>query len=428
MNYRADIDGLRAFAVLAVVAFHAFPVWLKGGYIGVDVFFVISGYLITRIIFENYNSDKFSFLNFYGRRIIRLFPALIIVMVTALGFGWFALLDDEYAQLGKHVFGGAIFISNFIYWDEAIGYLTNNNETKPMLHLWSLAVEEQFYIVWPLLIFIGLRFKINLLIFTVLIIIFSFTWNLASIKDMPTEVFYWPIGRFWELLSGSALAWLLLYKHKMLTEVKIRIDQHLVNFMYKDKMVKEGETTLNVMSFLGLFILTISVVQFHKGLSFPGGWAVFPVIGALFVIASGPKAWVNRMILMNPIAVWIGLISYPLYLWHWPILSFMYILDGGVPSRELRIFAVCLSVFAAWLTYKVIERPFRRHKNSRFLITCLLVTITAVGIVAKKIELNNGYGSRLLEFIEGKGKFFSQINSAGAVKRKLNYAVNILKI
>lgn len=149
-KYRPDIDGLRAIAILSVVVFHAFPSWIKGGFIGVDVFFVISGFLISTIIFENLDKGTFSLTEFYARRIKRIFPALILVLVACFAFGWFALLADEYQQLGKHIAGGAAFISNFVLWDES-GYFDNAADTKPLLHLWSLGVEEQFYIIWPLL-------------------------------------------------------------------------------------------------------------------------------------------------------------------------------------------------------------------------------------------------------------------------------------
>ena len=153
-SYRSEIDGLRAFAVLSVVAFHAFPSWFKGGFIGVDVFFVISGFLITSHIFENLEKGSFSLLDFYGRRIRRIFPALILVMVCSLIFGWFVLLADEYNQLGSHVASGAAFLSNFVFASE-VGYFNIASELKPMLHLWSLAVEEQFYIFFPLLLLVG---------------------------------------------------------------------------------------------------------------------------------------------------------------------------------------------------------------------------------------------------------------------------------
>ena len=176
-SYRSEIDGLRAFAVLSVLAFHAFPNWLKGGFIGVDVFFVISGFLITSHIFENLDKGHFSLLDFYGRRIRRIFPALLLMMVCTLTFGWFVLLADEYNQLGMHVASGAAFVSNFIFANE-VGYFNINSELKPMLHLWSLAVEEQFYILFPLLLLLASKLRVNLLFVCLVVLLASFFVNL----------------------------------------------------------------------------------------------------------------------------------------------------------------------------------------------------------------------------------------------------------
>lgn len=205
LAYRAEIDGLRAFAVLSVVLYHAFPTALTGGFTGVDVFFVISGYLITSHIFTSLEEGRFSFLNFFGRRIRRIFPALILVMASTLVFGWFALTSEELRQLGKHIASGAAFIVNFILVGES-GYFDNAADTKPMLHLWSLAVEEQFYIVWPIILWLAWRQGFNLLWVTVLVSVASFYFQVRFVASKPTEVFFWPFGRFWELLSGSALA------------------------------------------------------------------------------------------------------------------------------------------------------------------------------------------------------------------------------
>src|SRR5260370_40148903 len=153
-KYRPDIDGLRAVAVLLVVGFHAFPDWVKGGFIGVDIFFVISGFLISTIIFENLERNSFSFIAFYSRRIRRIFPALLVVLIAAFAIGRFTLLPDEYRQLGKHIAGGAGFVANFVLWNES-GYFDRAAETKPLPHLWSLGIEEQFYIVFPLLLWLA---------------------------------------------------------------------------------------------------------------------------------------------------------------------------------------------------------------------------------------------------------------------------------
>lgn len=210
-KYRPDIDGLRAIAVLSVLGFHAFPDVFPSGFIGVDIFFVISGYLISSIIFENLDHGSFSFAQFYGRRIKRIFPALTVVLLSCLVFGWFGLLADEFKQLGKHIAAGAAFVSNFALWQES-GYFNNAAETKPLLHLWSLAIEEQFYIFWPLLVWLTWKPKgTNNPLFLPLclgLLIASFAFNLYQVRIDPTATFYSPSSRTWELLAGVLLAYM----------------------------------------------------------------------------------------------------------------------------------------------------------------------------------------------------------------------------
>lgn len=188
-KYRADIDGLRAIAVLSVVIFHAFPTMLPGGFVGVDIFFVISGFLISSIILGSLIENKFSFTQFYTSRIKRIFPALILVLVLSHAFGWFALLSDEYKQLGKHIASGAGFMSNFTLWHES-GYFDNTAETKPLLHLWSLGIEEQFYIIWPLTLWIAWKYKTNILTLTLTLATGSLLFNPYHIKQDSTATFF----------------------------------------------------------------------------------------------------------------------------------------------------------------------------------------------------------------------------------------------
>ncbi|EJW22098.1 hypothetical protein IMCC14465_04920 [alpha proteobacterium IMCC14465] len=253
LTYRPEIDGLRAFAVLSVVAFHAFPELVSGGFVGVDVFFVISGFLITGHIYENLDKGQFSLAEFFARRIRRIFPALIVVMASALAFGWIALLADEYAQLGKHISSSAAFVVNFVLAGEA-GYFDNAAETKPMLHLWSLAVEEQFYIIWPVVLWFAWKRQMNLLAVTAIIAAVSFTLNLHFVELEPAETFFWPIGRFWELLAGSILAWLLLYRSDFLIHSTGRFHKIL------------GSS--NLISFVGFLLLACSVLILHDGACF----------------------------------------------------------------------------------------------------------------------------------------------------------------
>jgi len=388
-KYRPDIDGLRAIAVLSVVAFHAFPNWVRGGFIGVDIFFVISGFLISTIIFENLDKGTFSFSEFYSRRIRRIFPALLLVLIACFAFGWFALLADEYKQLGKHIAAGAGFISNFILWNEA-GYFDNSAETKPLLHLWSLGIEEQFYIVWPLLLWFAWKRKFNLLTITIVVALATFMLNFKGIKQDMVATFYSPQTRFWELLSGSLLAWFTLYKKDAFTGIKSKIDVWLSLIVYSEKQEGDGKTLANVLSFVGLFLLLYGFWRINKELSFPGMWALVPVLGAVLIMTAGSKAWVNRKILSNKLAVWFGLISFPLYLWHWPILAFARIVESEVPSRNMRLAAVVLSIVLAWLTYKLVERPIRFGKSSKAKVVVLVLLMAVVGYVGYSAYKKNG--------------------------------------
>ena len=235
---------------------------------------------------------------------------------------------DEYAQLGKHIASGGAFILNFVLVNET-GYFDNAAETKPMLHLWSLAVEEQFYIIWPLMLWLAWKLKINLLIITTLVAFVSFGLNIRFVDVEPAQIFFGPVGRFWEILSGSILAWLLLYQRDKLSALKLWIESKVVGLVYSQKGEGDGTIVANVMSLAGLSILAYGLVRIDSDSGFPGIWALLPVSGTLLVIAAGSKAFFNRALLMNPLAIWIGLISYPLYLWHWPILSFLRIVEGG---------------------------------------------------------------------------------------------------
>ena len=369
--YRSEIDGLRAFAVLSVVAFHAFPYFVVGGFVGVDVFFVISGFLITTHIFENLDKDSFSFGDFYGRRIRRIFPSLITIMIFSLVFGWFILLADEFNQLGKHIAAGAGFVSNFIFAAEA-GYFDAEAEFKPMLHLWSLAVEEQFYIFWPLILWLAWKANLNLLLVCIFLMIASFFVNIIWVEKYPAQIFFLPFGRFWELLVGSVLAWILLYRpHPFGFEMNLLNRSKFNNISLV--LIQNG-----VITFIGIVLLIASIFFINKNDPFPSYAAVAPVTGAVLIIIGGNSSALARLILSNKLAVWFGLISYPLYLWHWPILSYLHIIEDGTPQRDVRILAVLVSIFLAWLTFVFIEKPIRFGKTKKKLRNIALVVVVSI--------------------------------------------------
>ncbi len=384
-EYRADIDGLRAIAVLSVVGFHAFPFWVRGGFIGVDIFFVISGFLISTIIYKNLASDSFSLVEFYSRRIKRIFPALILVLVAICVLGWFVLLADEYKQLGKHMMGGAGFISNLLLWGES-GYFDSATESKPLLHLWSLGIEEQYYIFWPVFLWLVWKRGFNLLAITIFILIVSFILNVSQIHIDAVATFYSPQTRFWELLTGSVLAYVTLKRQEKFSKGKkqplAKLNQHLPAI--------NSDIVRNIQSLSGALLIIISVVVVTKEMYFPGWWAVLPTCGAALIISAGSQAWLNRLILSNRLMVWFGLISFPLYLWHWPLLSFAYIIEG-FPSRNIRIAAVFISIALAWLTYKFIEKPIRLGSKGNKTSLILLTLMALVGSFGYLLYSNNGF-------------------------------------
>ena len=206
MKYRPDMDGLRAISVAAVIGFHAFPAIVPGGFIGVDVFFVISGFLISGLIFDELMDGRFSFIGFYARRVRRIFPALLVVMAACLVFGWFALFSDEYRLLGEHTAGASAFVVNALLWNET-GYFAPAAASRPLLHLWSLAIEEQFYVLWPLIVVLAWR-RLPILLVAIGLTSISFALNVSRVGADQAEAFYILHTRFWELLSGGVLLYM----------------------------------------------------------------------------------------------------------------------------------------------------------------------------------------------------------------------------
>ena len=364
-KYRPDINGLRALAVISVVGFHAFPKIFKGGFIGVDVFFVISGYLITNIILDSLDKNTFNIWKFYSRRIKRIFPALILTLVICYIIGWFTLFPSEYMQLGKHIAGGASFISNFILWQEA-GYFDNSNETKPLLHLWSLGIEEQFYIIYPILLYCTSKLKINSIKVICFLFIISFTLNIIKSNNIPVKAFYSPFTRSWELMIGGFIA--CISKRYRCTYCKFITE---------------------LQSMFGFLFICITMFVLTKNNIFPGWWALLPTLGTfLIILPTSQQTWVNRNLLSNNIMIWIGLISYPLYLWHWPLLSFAHIIESGKSTAAIRIICVSLSFVLAYLTFKYVETPIRFGRNvtnTIYYLLCLgMIIIGFLGYITYK--------------------------------------------
>ncbi|MCR9152154.1 MAG: acyltransferase [Rhodobacteraceae bacterium] len=358
MKYRADIDGLRALAVSSVVMYHAFPDLLPGGFVGVDVFFVISGYLITGIILDDLEAGRLDVLSFFARRVRRLFPALLLVITATLLAGWLILFPHEYALLGKHALSAAAFGINFVLAAEE-GYFDVGAYAKPLLHLWSLAVEEQFYLVWPALLLLTWKWARPFSMVLIVFWIFSLFVSLYLASVSPEEAFFWPFGRFWELLTGAALVML----ERRRTSASARHETSSWRIVSLGEVVRP-EYRRNALSCLGLLAIGLSALFLSSDMGFPGAWAGLPVVGATLIMAAGQKTWLNRMLLSNRALVFVGLISYPLYLWHWPLFSFGTIVSGSEMAIGVRLALVAVSIILAGLTYRYIEAPIRHRPRS----------------------------------------------------------------
>jgi peptidoglycan/LPS O-acetylase OafA/YrhL len=368
VKYRPDIDGLRAVAVTLVLNFHAFPEAMPGGFIGVDIFFVISGFLITGLIVRELDQKRFSLVDFYNRRIRRIFPALIIVLAATLVLGWLWMLPAAYAQLSADVFASAAFFANFALLLQS-GYFDIESAKKPLLHLWSLGIEEQFYLFWPLILMLAARMRWRIFVVASVIGVASFLLNVALIGSNPVATFYLPFTRAWELAAGAALAcsW-----HR----------------------ASQTSAASNWRACIGLALIAVAAAVLDTGRAFPGWWAVLPVAGTALLL-SAPAAWICRSLLSSRPVVWIGLISYPLYLWHWPLLVFFGIIKFApltLPERELILLA---SALLAWGTYRFVEIPFRFGRPSPRKLVSLCAGMVLIAVTGGVVVQGRGFDFRL---------------------------------
>ncbi len=354
--YRPDIDGLRAISILLVVLYHAQPWLVPGGYIGVDVFFVISGFLITRLILGEIEAGGFSALTFYARRVRRIFPALIVVLAVTWLIGWFVLLPNAFMGLGENIAAGVGFVSNLFQLTQT-GYFAPDIAENPLVHLWSLGIEEQFYIFWPLtLLLIAGSNRRHVYIFALAGA--SFGANLLVYAGYKDWSFYSPLPRAWELLAGSLIAERQLARKQPSEWIE----------QYQD-----------LSAVIGIALILAGAFLLDKASLFPGFGALFPVGGAMLLIVSADSS-VNRTLLSSRPMVLVGLVSYPLYLWHWPLLSYLWIIRNGVPNSLEVWLAVAASVGLAFATYYLVELPVRRRKNRVSRLAIGLAAIGGVGI------------------------------------------------
>ena len=366
---------------------------MKGGFVGVDIFFVISGFLISNLIFENLDRGSFNFSDFFARRIVRTFPSLLLILAASFTFGWFALFADEFKLLGKYIAAGAGFFSNYALLGDA-ALLNKLIETNPLSHLWSVSIGLQFLIIWPLLLWLAWKKNLNLLTLTGVFATISLTLNIKLMGEDAGTAFYSIQTRLWEFLLGSLLAWFTFYKPNSYEEYKLRIGGWLAKAIYRNPPTDFQFNLSNALSWLGTLLLGFGVSRISQEPGGLGPWVIIPVLGAVLIILAGPNAWMNRTVLSSKVAVWFGLICFPLYLWHWPILSFATMIEGDVPSRSIRVAAVVLSIVLAWLTYKLVERPTRLLQSGKITAAVLVVLMACVGFFGFKLYKSDGFQFR----------------------------------
>ena len=339
MAYRSEIDGLRAFALIPVVLFHAGFEWFSGGYVGVDVFFVISGYLITSIILKEKEAGVFTIANFYERRARRILPALFFIIMACIPFAWFLLLPHELKEFGKSVVAVPLFSSNILFWKES-DYFAADAELIPLLHTWSLAVEEQFYVFFPLIMmFFWVFGKRWLFVIISIIAISSLALTEWGWRNFPEANFYLIPTRAWELMIGALLAF----------------------YLSQNKQPKGYIGELGSIS--GLSLILLSVFFLDRTLPFPSLFALPPTIGtALVILFTSRKTLVYRLLSWKVFVV-IGLISYSAYLWHQPIFVFTRIYFIDEPKPWLMGLLSILAFVLAYFSWRFIEAPFRNKRR-----------------------------------------------------------------
>jgi peptidoglycan/LPS O-acetylase OafA/YrhL len=376
VGYRADINGLRGIAVILVVLYHLGIRSVRGGFIGVDVFFVISGFLISAIILSDVQAGKFSLGRFYERRIRRIGPALLFMMCGTIVLAYFYLLPSEMKSFAKSLLSAAFSSANIFFWSKS-GYFDTSADTQPLLHTWSLAVEEQFYVVFPLLVMAihkwapkRLKLSVALLALASLVV-----GSIQAIVN-PSSAFYLPFGRAWELLLGT-----LLFL-KVFPEF-------------------ERRWTREIAAASGLALILVAGFFYSPKTPFPGLTALLPCVGTALIIAAGTRSTtiVGRLLSTKPM-VGLGLISYSLYLWHWPILVFQRLgtlLINGASAHLTQAVILVTSIVVSYLSWRFIEEPFRRNNPPiprRVLFTATGVSMVAVSALGLLILQTGGFPNR----------------------------------
>lgn len=376
MKYRSEIDGLRALAVVPVILFHAGFKAFSGGFVGVDVFFVISGYLITTILLNDLEAGKFSIVHFYERRARRILPALFLVMFACLPFAWFWLLPQDMKSFSQSLVAVSVFASNILFWRTS-GYFDTATELKPLIHTWSLSVEEQYYVLFPLFLFfawrLGKRWTVGILAVVALISLSLAQWGAYT---KPAFTFFMLPPRAWELLIGAFVA-----------------------FYYSEHNIKKHKYWVSELgSLLGFVLISYATFAFSEKTPFPSLYALVPTIGAaLIIVFATNKTLIGKLLSTKPF-LWVGLISYSAYLWHQPLFAFARHRSLEEPSQALLAALTVSTLPLAYLTWRFVERPFRnKHCFSRLSIFVLSIACSvffcAIGFAG---HINNGFAKPII--------------------------------
>ncbi|KAF0699643.1 hypothetical protein As57867_009749, partial [Aphanomyces stellatus] len=366
LTYRPDIDGLRTLAVVPVVVFHAYPTAFPGGFIGVDIFFVISGYLISGILLKEMTHDTFTYANFYSRRVRRIFPVLLLVLASTLWMGCLYLLASSLKALAATMLAGSLFCANLQILSLEKGYFDDDVKSNPLLHLWSLGVEEQFYIFWPFFVSLLAKLSFRKAIAAQLVVLtLSFSLNVSMLGYHGTNkvAFYFPLCRFWQMSMGGLLAY-LANQPPVASSTKAWLP--------------------SVQSYAGLLMVLLGFACIDESSVFPGFWALLPSCGASLLIAAGPSAPFNAYILSSSPMVFLGKISYALYLWHWPLLVFANTRFPNTRPFYMQPFVMLLVAMALSLNFTGFENRVRRLR-SKFVVPSLTLAMLVVIVLSYNV-------------------------------------------
>jgi len=388
LRYRPDIDGLRALAVIPVALFHL-DLGFSGGFVGVDIFFVISGYLITSIIIKDIAKDAFSMRQFWARRIRRILPAAVVMVTATIIGASIVLYPEQFEDFGKEVVAQTTLVSNIYFWQQD-DYFAAPSEHLALLHTWSLSVEEQFYFFFPLLLFaLHKRGETKTFKWVLAITILSFTWSCFSLTRYPSATFFLLPSRAWELLIGAAIAL----------------------FQYRKTL---SHTLNEILSWLGIALIVYSIFAYDKGTPFPGAAAILPCIGAaLLIFCNHQKLTFPGKILALPPCIFVGKISYSFYLWHWPLIVFAKYASVQGLSIETRVGIGIASLILAYLSWKFVETPFRKKTSpdpgieaasqkrafKGFYISCA-VFILLGAVIYKTDGLESRFSKQVLTYLD----------------------------